>query len=281
MDMDTYMESIKPLNLPRARRKEAMDKATPQEYKAYRSLAGSIIWAGNGSLPQAAFVGSYMQQIAPRLRVQDLTEANKMLKEIRDLEPRIMFPILKADVERLDVWTFSDASFNIVAGRDYGQTGIVTGIKVRGKDGESAFHLVDWASSKQRRVSHSSYGAEILACSDADDRGYYVKQAIRAITNRKEPRHILHVDSRGLFDTISTLHDGKEYRLRQTVQRIRDSFESGDIDVLRWIPTGLNFADTLTKLCTSIQRKFNKFCATGQLTIESTNMRQLESKDWK
>lgn len=259
INMDAFMESIEPLDITRARRKEHEDIATQHEYTAYRSLAGSIIWAGNGALPQAAFVGSLMQQTAPRLRVKDITEANKMLKEIRDLKPLISFRKLTSEVDNIDVWTFSDASFNIVTGRDYGQTGIITGLKVTGKGGESVFHVVDWTSSKQRRVSHSSYGAEILACSEADDRGYYIKKAIMAVTDRTDIRHILHVDSRGLFDTISTLHDGKEYRLRQTVQRIRDSFESGDIDILRWIPTGVNVADTLTKRYPHIQRKFNNF----------------------
>lgn len=281
MNMNAYMGSIKPLDITRARRKQPNEKATPHEYKDYRSLAGSIIWAGNGAMPQAAYVGSFMQQVAPRLRVSDMTEANKMLKEIKDLNPQIMFRKLNSEIISIDVWTFSDASFNIVAGRDYGQTGIVTGLKIQGKNGESTMHMIDWTSNKQRRVSHSSYGAEILACSDADDRGYYIKQAIIGITKEEKTMHILHVDSRGLFDTISTLHDGKEYRLRQTVQRIRDSFESGDIDILRWIPTGMNIADTLTKRCTSIQRKFNQSCANGHLTIDNDKIRQLHSKEWK
>lgn len=149
------------------------------EYDDYRSLLGSVIWAGNGTLPHASFVGSYMQQLAPRLRVGDLTEASKMLNKMRDLEPTIIFKRLTTPVEKVDVWTFSDASFNIVRGRGYGQTGIVTGLMSEGSGGENVFHIVEWVSSKQRRVSHSYYGAEILACSDADNRGFYIKQAIR------------------------------------------------------------------------------------------------------
>lgn len=281
MTMKDYMKSIKPITLSRARRKQAAERATQQEYRDYRSLAGSLIWAGGGTLPQAAFIASYMQQVAPRLRVHDLSEANKMLKELRDLDPTILFRKMNTAVSKIEVWTFSDASFNIVSGRDYGQTGVVTGLKAYGKNGENCFHLVDWTSSKQRRVSHSSYGAEILACADADDRGFYIKQAVRSITQEDEIAHVLHVDSRGLFDTISTLHDGKEYRLRQTVQRIRDSFESRDIDILRWVPTGMNVADSLTKRCPPVQRKFNLCCAAGQLTIDNPSVKQLVSLEWK
>lgn len=44
-----------------------------------------------------------------------------MLKELKYLDPWIIFPIMATDVEQIDVWTFSDASFNKIAGRDYGQ----------------------------------------------------------------------------------------------------------------------------------------------------------------
>lgn len=97
-----------------------------------------------------------------------------------------------------------------------------------------------WQAKK--RVSHSPYGAEILACGEAEGRGFYIKHAVRRITKMDGIKHIIHVDPRERFDTISTLHDGKEYRFRQKVQRICDRFESGDIDVLRWLPTGEKFA---------------------------------------
>lgn len=38
-------------------------------------------------------------------------------------------------------------------------------------DGLDVAHAVDWISSKQMRISRSSYGAEILSCTDAEDRG--------------------------------------------------------------------------------------------------------------
>lgn len=215
------------------------------------------------------------------MRVRDLTWANRVLKELRDLQQVIMYRSMTMPVNNASVWTFSDASFNIVSGREYGQTGIITGIMMTGGDRRKSFHLVNWASITQRRASHSSYGAELLACSDADDRGIYLKQAINAIYQGSGVRHIMHVDYRGLFDTISTLHDGKEYRLKQIVQRIRDSFEEGDIDILRWIPSGQNMADCLTKRCAQIQRTFNGCCTSGRLTINTSNMKELDSLTWK
>lgn len=62
-------------------------------------------------------------------------------------------------------------------GNRYGTRAITT-------SGNEAPYLIDWASTNQRRVSHSSYGAEILACSDADDRGFYLKQSFTEILGR-------------------------------------------------------------------------------------------------
>lgn len=124
------------------------------------------------------------------------------------------------------VATFSDASFIISSSQCYGPTGIITGILIYSGDGEpNIFHAVDWSSAKKRRISYSSYGAEILSCADADDRGFCLKSGLNALSSTKL-RHRLIVDSKGIYDTISTLHEGRKYRLHQTVRPIRNSIES-------------------------------------------------------
>lgn len=65
-----------------------------------------------------------------------------------------------------------------------------------------------------------------MASSDAEYRSYYLKQDIKSILGGDTIRQFVHLYCSGLLDSISTLRDGKEYRPRKTVQRIRDSFES-------------------------------------------------------
>ena len=62
MSMMRYIERVMAINLSSARRKHTEDKATHDELKAYRSLAGTILFLGNAVLPQAAFVTSLIQQ---------------------------------------------------------------------------------------------------------------------------------------------------------------------------------------------------------------------------
>lgn len=82
MSMKDYMDSIDSVYVRNERRKEQEIKATVEEYDAYISLAGSIIWAGHGTLPQTSFLGSLMQQNTPNLKVKHVTEANRLVKEL-------------------------------------------------------------------------------------------------------------------------------------------------------------------------------------------------------
>lgn len=100
-------------------------------------MAESIIWAGNGSLPHAAYVSLYMQQMAPRLRVHHMTDANRILKEMKYITLTINFNKQEGGVDTALIWTFLDASYNIVTGREYGQTGIITGLVARNNKGGS------------------------------------------------------------------------------------------------------------------------------------------------
>lgn len=64
------------------------------------------------------------------MRISDITGATKMWKELTHLEPRITLRKLPGQVMNTEVWTFSETNFNIVTGRSYGQTGIITEIMV-------------------------------------------------------------------------------------------------------------------------------------------------------
>lgn len=108
--------------------------------------------------------------------------------------------------------------------------------------------MLDWLSCKQQRVSFSSIGAEILAAASSADRGALISECLQVLNGASLPLPlVLTIDSHGLYSTVTTLHEGADYRLRPFVSRMRDSFESGEIAVMQWIPGKLNLADALTK----------------------------------
>lgn len=104
--------------------------------------------------------------------------------------------------------------------------------------------------------------------------------AISALTGCKV-RHELAVGSKSLYDTDTTLHLNEDYRLRMIVQRIRNSFESGDLEILRWIPGPQNIADALTKRNLSLLKKLNDLCTTGVFEIDYRHSMAQGNHLWK
>lgn len=280
MSMRSYMSQLTEISLTRERRKQPKEPASAVEITAFRSLAGTLLWLGKGVLPPAAYASSTMQQRLSMLKVGHLLEANEIVREIKKLKPVLLFRRTGTVIGAV-ITTFSDASFNITSRKSYGQTGLVSGVRTTMDNGSEMFHMLDWVSTKQRRISHSSYGAEILACAEGDDRGFYLKEGMRSLFPKTMMRNEIAIDSMGLYDTITTLHEGKEYRLRQTVQRIRDSFEAGDVNIIRWVPGTSNIADALTKRNPLLWRMLNDISATGELDVKLLHGHALDGTDWK
>jgi Reverse transcriptase (RNA-dependent DNA polymerase) len=168
MDMLDYPAKCIPLSFSPTRLKESDIPATPEERTDYQSLAGTLNFFGHGGLPPACFVDSYLQQQLGDLRVHHLAHANSLLKEILQLQPKLYFPSAPAQSHDPHLVAWSDAAH----GTTYGQSGYLAGLQLTGSTPDSSIlHTLDWSSSKQRRVSFSSIGSEILAAASAADRG--------------------------------------------------------------------------------------------------------------
>lgn len=186
-----------------------------------------------------------MQQQLGSLRITHIVDANRNVLEVMKLSPITYFR-KPSYISNIEVATLSDASH---CGRNEtnGQTGIITGLKLECTN-EVLFHSIMWSFHKQNKVSFSSFGAESLAAADADDRGCHVESILLSLFPTTAASHHLTVDSKSLFQTITTSHQTGDYRLRITVSRIRDSFESRELNIVRWIVGHVNVTDALTKL---------------------------------
>lgn len=279
MGMHSYLERIKPISVSRGRRHLPHSSADDRERSEYRTLAGTLLYLGQAVLPQACYVASRLQQRLGSLTVRHLLEGNEMLRELSALRAQVTFR-RPGDIDSITVCTISDASHG---GNDsvYGQTGIICGLRIVSRaPKEELFHPLVWSSHKQRRVSYSSFGAEILAAAAADDRGYEVKRSIFSIFPESPLRHEIMVDSKALFETITTLHQGDDYRLRGTVARMRDLFESQELNSLRWIPGIMNVADALTKRNLKTSALLNQLLADGRWCVDISDSAYLDSETW-
>jgi hypothetical protein len=110
------------------------------------------------------------------------------------------------------------------------------------------YFITDWHSASLKRVAFSTTRAEILASANAAVRGLALTAIVRQFASApKDVLFELTLDSRGTLDIIATLHEGRDFRIRPTVCRLRDAFSSSEINIMRWAPGLKNIADALTK----------------------------------
>jgi hypothetical protein len=120
-------------------------------------------------MPQASFAASHLQQRLAYLRVSyvsDLCEENVSVRNLRSLkaETRCQNP---SSIARVSVLAYSDAAHS----GTYGQGGFLAGLCIYQVDGTMLYFITDWHSASLKRVAFSSADTEILAATNAADRG--------------------------------------------------------------------------------------------------------------
>lgn len=93
VDMTTegYLKSIDSVEVHEDHRSTSAVKVTTLEMESYCGLAGELVRLRGGKRPQAAIIGSVMQQIIPALTVGDFPITKSVIKELKDMRPSINF----------------------------------------------------------------------------------------------------------------------------------------------------------------------------------------------
>lgn len=141
-----------------------------------------------------------------------------MTVDSRNLNARIVYNTLEHnDVARLCTFAYTAHHTS----QDYGMKILIIGLCVtNSKNWRQLPYISAWSFQEQNRICHSSYGAGILAAEVAEDRGDFFKIALDTLFLNADINHVLNVDWKAHQVTITTLHGGREYRLRQAVQKL-------------------------------------------------------------
>ena len=128
-------------------------------------LQATFFTSANAILQNTFFVASKMQQRLGRLTVRKLIEANDILSDLKRSGAVMRYKAPRS-TRSIRLVFFSDASHS---GTDevYGQSGFLSGLLIEQEDNSTTLYsCVAWSSHKQKKVSYSSYGAEILAAAE-------------------------------------------------------------------------------------------------------------------
>ena len=243
--MQSYLQSLTPINLTRERRKQQFEQATAAEVKAYREKAGQLCWLGMGAYPMGYFYGSYLQQRVGDLRVRHLCLANGVIAEAKKFDATVVYRSGKGQGSFIPrVLIFTDAGGS---NKDslYYQEGELVGLTFGDKP-QSNFYLLDWKSFKQRRVAQSAAAAEGIAAHTGVYRGIALREMLETLTKKILPLDLV-VDSMSLYRGMVTSHDPHDLSMRKDIAALRELYGTEVIHSMRWIKGTRNPADALTK----------------------------------
>lgn len=207
--------------------------------------------------------------------------ANEIFSEIKNLRPKLKFCHLTHNGESFNFRHLLKCIVQHIFTTSLRPERYADCIQIRNIRGDDYFYLLDRSSSKHRCVTHSSSGAEVIATAKGNDRTFHFKEELQALDSVWEMEGRLIVESKSLNDTITTLHENREFRLRQTVQRLRDSFESGQLNRIRWVHTFANLADSPTKRNHCMHRLLDRVCQNGLLLFPSNESVEADFKNWQ
>ena len=110
MSQSTYAESLKPISMSRTRQNQKEAAATDGEVGTLRAVNGAVNWLAGQSRPDLSIQVSKSQQCFPRPTVQDLHNANLMIRRARQhADCEVTFRYIPPD--KLTTCTHTDAAY--------------------------------------------------------------------------------------------------------------------------------------------------------------------------
>ena len=114
-------------------------------------------------------------------------------------------------------------------------------------DEQGHYSLLAWQSRRIKRVVNSTLAAECLAAVEASDAAIALNSLLCNMLGRPLfPLSVLS-DNKSLVDNVHSTTAVENKRLQIDIGILREDIQQNNIQELRWVETGLNVANSLTK----------------------------------
>ena len=275
IDMQKFIEerlNEVPLEVGRAKMKE--EEATEDEKKLTRAAIGALTWSAKEGRPDAAAAASLIASSLNTLRVQDILDLNKTIKEMKK-SADLCLKIQPIEPSRMVWGVVTDASYaNAKDKASQGAYGVICCDEdvLEGRKGVT--NLIHWKSGKMHRIVNSTLAAESQSLSkglselawtvtvyqemithnfDLKEWQTKVKQQrmvalAKTDSDSRLKRCLCVVDAKSLYDHLvkETVGTAEDRRTAIEMQVIRQAMgETGAC--IRWVPHPKMFMDCLTK----------------------------------
>ena len=261
-----FINELEQGKLPRGRADQG-DTLTNEEFKEYRSCAGSLQWLGGTTRPDISATVS-LSNLGQENGPQQL----KMLYECIDYlkttaEEGLTFYGVSLNYATT-VIGYGDSSWaNAPGGKS--QMGVL--VLLAGpecKDTITRATLVDWKSSRSPRVTRSTLASEANAMDECVDRCTFCNSFLSELLGgfKVTPEQLkttgmlpqLQItDCKSLYDAV--ISDNPSTSEKRTTISIRSIQDYISPEQVHWVPTDLMHADVLTKHSTTLRDNFIKW----------------------
>ena len=271
MSQEKYVSKINPIHIQPQRKIQENLPVTERERQDLRALIGSLQYASVNTRPDLSSRLSFLQSEVNKATVETLIQGNRILheaKKYKDAHVRIQ-PI---PMDQIRFLAFSDASFaSKKQPESHTGTIIMTTHADIGKNHVCPVNPISWGCKKIQRVVTSTLSAETTSLSTTLDQLSWLRlfwswtrnpktdwknatttlnklpETFATATFKEDPS-IAVTDCKSLFDLVTRTAPPscQEFRTQLQARAIKDLLAEGVR--LRWVHTGAQLADALTKI---------------------------------
>jgi hypothetical protein len=274
MSQEKYITKINPIHIQPERKAQLELPVTERERQDLRALIGSLQYASVNTRPDLASRLSFLQSDINKATIETLIQANKTLHEAKR-HKETSIKIQPIPMDKIRFLAFSDASFaSKRQPESHTGTMIMTTHENIGKNHVCVVNPISWGCKKIQRVVTSTLSAETTSLNTTLDQLSWLRLFWSWIrdpqTNWKNPTETLKklpetfatatfkedpaiaiTDCKSLYDLVTRTAPPQcqEYRTQLQARAIKDLLAEGV--TLRWVHSGAQLADALTKIMES------------------------------
>ena len=244
-------------------KKQFADTVKSEDMSEFRSVAGSLQWVAGQTRPDVGATVSLSCK-GTKSTYQNLSDMYLAIQHLQDTKDSGFVMTPTTITESTIVICYSDSSWanaeNFTS--QHGTVVLLANPRVTDVDGEAT--LIDWKSSRSGRVCRSTLAAEASACDTALDRGAFISalltELLTDVPSYKQEfgsRLIAVTDCRSLYDVLCSENPNTdEKRTIITIRSCQQYVQRADVF---WVPTGLQWADGLTKINVALMNQFHRW----------------------
>jgi len=252
VDQDAYVDTIDTIDIRPMRVAAPSARLDSSELTAYRRATGDLLWATGQTMPWLACAAALLARRFTCAVVADLAVANRFIAAARRARPHpLTFPLV-APAQRLRL--FVDAS-SVKNGVPTAHSGFVVFASPSLDAGrplapDTPLTLLRYGSHCQRRVTHSSFAAEVYAVLEgvrATMEMAAVHVFIYSGDEYAQPPIDVFTDNLSPYNTLDADGVVMPKEIGAAVQVLRELYRSGALATVTWLRARGQLADILTK----------------------------------